>query len=247
MSRALSMSRMDMAIGATKDPPTGCLYGFKEGVSRVETSGRAAKVGSLVHLLCELYLKTGKRLEMGDVDPLIFAEAMSLFTDHLKAWLEPWRGAFVEVGLRYDAEQDMGEIGPRRGEPGYEDHGPMVLKGTLDLARIEGGVACIADLKTGAKGNTHPEQLYAQAVAFSRLPIARTMGVTKVHVGFAFIRKTKAPDPQWETLDEDRLDEEAGKIRRALRVLPTADPQRGDWCFRCPARGDCPAWQESAA
>jgi hypothetical protein len=240
------MSKADMAVGAVEDPPTGCLYWAREEAVRFETAGRAAKVGSLVHLFCELYLK-GETVKVEDVDPLILADAMALFTDHLKAWLEPWRGAFVEVGLRYDAEQDMSEVGPRRGEPGYDEHGPMILKGTLDLARIEGGVAWIADLKTGSRSNVHPEQLHSQAVAFSRLPIARTMGVTKVNVGFAFVRKTKAPVPEWETLDEDRLDLEAGRIRKALRMLPTAEPQRGDWCWRCSARGACPAWQYEGA
>jgi hypothetical protein len=240
------MSRADMAVGAVEDPATGCLYWARPEVRRIETSGRAARVGSLVHLFCEMYLK-GESAKQDDVDPMILAEALALFTDHLKAWLEPWRGGYVEVGLRYDSEQDMSEVGPRRGEPAYEDHGPAVLKGTLDLARIEAGVAWIADIKTGQKANTHPEQLYAQAVAFSRLPIARTMGVTKVNVGFAFVRKTKAPDPQWEELDADRLDHEAGRIRKALRMLPVSEPQRGDWCWRCSARTGCPAWQYEGA
>jgi hypothetical protein len=244
MSRALSMSKMDLALGAVEDPPSGCLYGFRDDVERVErTPGRAAQIGSLVHKLAECHL-TGESVSMTDLDPEVVAEALALFNGPLKDWLEPWRGAYIEKGLRYDAEQDIARFGPRRGDEGYDRHGAMVLKGTLDLARIEAGEAWVVDLKSGKKENAHQEQLMAQAVAFSRLPVARTMDVRKVHVAFAFARKVRMPEVEYVTLNADDLDAAAGKIRRALRLLPTSQPQTGDYCWRCDARPMCPAWAD---
>ena len=116
----------------------------------------------------------------------------------------------------------------------------MVLPGTLDLVAIADGALWIPDLKTGKQQNAHPEQLYAQAVAASR-----RYGITKAFVGFVFARKTKCAEPAWEPLDADRLDYEAGRIRRTLRTLPTSRPVVNDGCVYCPARDACPAQQRA--
>jgi hypothetical protein len=142
----------------------------------------------------------------------------------------------VEVGLRYDAENDTTERGPRRGESGYDDVPEMVLPGTLDLVRVADGAAWVVDIKSGQKANAHPEQLYAQAVAVTRL-----LGLERAFVGFVFARKTKCDEPAWEPLDADRLDAEAGKIRRKLRMIPDAEPVINPGCSYCPARAACPA------
>jgi hypothetical protein len=240
-SHALSMSKADLALGALDEPATGCLYGFRADATRLaRPSGDAAQVGSVVHDMADRRVKKLAPLSrsMTVYSGDIIEKAADLFKGPIGPWLDsrPWTAS--ELGLRYDAENDSTVVGPRRGEPGYEAHGAMVLPGTLDLVHVVDREAWVPDLKTGKKDNAHPEQLYAQAVAVSRL-----YGVTTVHVGFAFVRKRLSPEPQWETLNEDRLDEEAGKIRRALRMLPTAEPKRGDWCWRCDARPACPAFE----
>lgn len=235
---ALSMSKADMALAALEDPPAGCLYGFRADVARFpRPSGEAAKLGTLVHRYAEARVKTHAVQVASDLE----RQAWDLYSGPLSAWLDSRRWTGCELGLRYDAEADVSVVGPRRGEASYDDIGAMVLPGTLDLVEVVGDEAWVADIKTGSKTHAHAEQLYAQGVAVSRL-----YGVKTVHVGFAFVRKTKSPEPAWETLDEDRLDYEAGRIRKALRRLPMAEPQAGDWCWRCDAKPACPAHTPSA-
>lgn len=230
MSRRLSMSRIGLAHE--------CSYWARNDLEYSESpSGRAARIGSLVHLFAEA-LVTGRNVKAENVDLEELAEARGIMTGPFRAWIEGRKWRSCEEGLRYDASADRAEVGPRRGEPRYDDHGPMVLKGTLDLvADNEDGSLDVIDIKTGQKQHTNVDQLYAQAVAASR-----RYGVTTVRVGFVFPRKTKCDAPEMETLDADRLDEEAGRIRRTLRLLPTSGPEPGKHCWKCPLGWtDCPA------
>jgi hypothetical protein len=217
-----------------------CLYPYRGDVEVTERPpGKEARIGSITHKLTEAHVN---KLDVShdDVDPHELASAMALFHGPLRGFLDSRKWEACEIGLRYDAETDTTTRGPRRGEPGYGDHGPMVIPGTLDLVAIADGALWIDDLKTGKQANTHPEQLYAQAVAASRF-----YGIERAFVGFSFARKTKCDEPKWEPLDADRLDYEAGKLRRSLRMIPTARPVINDACVYCPARTECPAHQRA--
>lgn len=216
-----------------------CLYPFRLDVDCIERpSGKEARIGSITHKLTEAHVN---KIDVShdNVDPHDLASAMALYHGPLRGWLDSRKWEACEIGLRYDAETDTAVRGPRRGDPGYDDHG-ATLPGTLDLLAIADGALWIADLKTGKAANAHPEQLYAQAVAASRL-----YGITKAFVGFVFARKTKCDEPKWEPLDADRLDSEAGRIRRVLRMIPGAEPVINDGCMYCPARDACPAQQRA--
>lgn len=240
----LSMSRYPTALS--------CSYWARSDVACVERpSGREARIGTLVHKAAEEHVKRGstaatQHLEVerstGHADAAEVDVAKSVYLGPLSEYLDGQDWTACELGLRYDAATDAATAGPRRGEPGYDDVPAMVLPGTLDLVLVDGDRADVIDLKTGKKQHAHVEQLYAQAVAVSRHYRVRT-----VRVGFLFARKTKCVEPEWEALDEDRLDEEAGRIARTLRRLPLAEPVRGDWCWYCGARDACPAWQSNAA
>ena len=236
----LSMSKMSLGII--------CSHSFKLDTPqspRVASpeAEEARQVGIHTHDMIALDLGVAlPRRE--NVDPNHVAAALTLYKSAM-TWLEPRRDRMLraEVGMRYDTQHDRAVIGPRRGEPGYEDVGPLVLPGTLDLIlRGPDGVLEVVDVKTGKKEYETPWQLYAQAVAASRVYAEKV-----VRVGYLYPRKTKCAEPEWETLDNDRLDEEAGRIAKVLRRLPLSEPVRGDWCFRCDARDGCPKWQVDAA
>lgn len=217
-----------------------CLYPFRGDIEVTERpSGKEARIGSITHALADAHVNK-RDVSHDDVDPHELATAMALYHGPLRGWLDARTWEACEIGLRYDAESDTTVRGPRRGEPGYGDHAPMVLPGTLDLVAIADGALWIADLKTGKQQNAHAEQLYAQAVAASRF-----YGISKAFVGFVFARKTKCAEPAWEPLDVDRLDAEAGRLRRMLRTIPTAQPVINDACVYCPARETCPAHQRA--
>lgn len=230
MSR-LSMSKYPLSLL--------CSYSFRSDVTVEERPpGEAARIGSLVHGLMEAHV-TGRSVPKPVADPDELAKALRIFNGPLKAWLDSRKWTACEVGLRYDTESDSAVEGPRRGEPGYDDHGAMVLKGTLDLAFVDGDTGWIPDLKTGSPSNAHVEQVIAQGVA-----AARRYGLRRVFVGFVFAKVRSCDEPAWVELDADRIDYEAGRIRKHLRLLPESKPVTGDHCWRCDlGKARCPAWE----
>jgi hypothetical protein len=212
-----------------------CAYGFREDVTAPPRQvGRAARIGSAVHAIVESIVN---KTPLDDTahEPDVLAEAFAIAEGPLAGFLasRPW--TICEVGYRYDSSRDTCERGPRRGEDGYDDVPTHVLHGTVDLVHIDGEHALCADLKTG-KPPEDAEQLYAQAVA-----ISRAYGVKTVRVQYARALKTKLEILNDETLDADRLDAEAGRQARLLRVLPSSDPTPGPHCWKCDAWQSCPA------
>ncbi len=234
MSHALSVSKVDLALI--------CAYGFREDVQRFDRpSGIEARIGTGSHSLVEDWFHGRPARSLG---PDIVDKATRHAAQAIK-WLEPRRPRilFCEIGMRYDAEQDRGLDGPRRGEDGYGTPGPMELPGTLDLVlRGEDGVLEVLDLKTGQKKYAHEEQIYTQGLA-----MARKLNETRVRVGFLFAKLTKCDEPEMRELDENALDVHAGVLHGLMRSLPMAKPEPGEWCWRCDARPGCPAHQEQRA
>lgn len=228
MSVQLSMSKLGLAHR--------CAYGFRRDVpAEPRAPGRAAQLGSIVHALVEAAVNGGS--ECADVDPTLLAEGKAIFEGPLTAFVASHDWTICERGYRYDAERDIAVDGPRRGESGYESVPSMVVPGTVDLVKIEKDAALVVDVKTGQPPKDS-EQLYGQAVA-----ISRRFGVSTVRVQYARSLKTKLDVLSDEVLDADRLDAEAGRIRRLLRTLPTSRPNRGEHCWICSARGVCPEWR----
>jgi hypothetical protein len=218
-----------------------CSYGFRSDVETFERpAGRPARVGVGVHSMVEL-ARNGTVKALAE-EPDIVAEAEAIFNGPLKAYVADGGWTHCEIGLRYDAENDVCADGPRRGEDGYGEVGAMVLPGTLDLLRIDGKRGKLRDVKSG-KPPSDAEQLYGQAVA-----AARRFGLEEVEIGYARALKTKLQELNVEVLDAERLDVEAGRIARVLRRLPTAEPVPGDaYCWRCNARPACPAFGAAKA
>lgn len=226
--------------GSKTDMP--CNWWARGDVEYPETtSGLPARVGTGAHLLVKHWHRGLPEPELAED---IAVDAKKFAAQWIK-WLEPRRPRILscEIGLRYDAEHDRAVVGPERGEPGYEAEAQMIMPMTLDLVlRGEDGVLEVFDGKTGKKDYCHDEQLHVQALAVSRLKRE-----DRIRVGFLFPRKTKCDDPVTHELDGDRLDREAGRIHRLLKTLPTTEPNSGDWCWRCPLKGTCPAWQRDVA
>lgn len=211
-----------------------CTWSFRHELPRLErTSGRAAQIGTLVHTLAELHL-TGRPVELPEADPTLAAEALAIYEGPLRGLLDsrPW---LSESGLVYDAANDVAQDGPRRGEPGYEDVGPMQVRLTTDLVHVDGDTGTVLDIKTG-KRPSDSEQLYVQALA-----VSRRHGVSRVKIGYARALKTKLDMCAEETLDADALDMHAGRLGGLLRRLPIAPPSPGDHCWKCSAFSICPA------
>lgn len=234
MSHRLSMSKVNLALA--------CAHSFRLDVESTERPpGLPARIGTGSHGRVEdWYHRNEPRLLAPDI-----ADKAARIAARMIEWLTPRRDRilYCEIGLRYDAENDTAVIGPKRGEPGYGDVEPMVLPGTLDLAlRGEDGVLEVLDVKTGQKKYVHDDQVDVQGLA-----LARMLGETTVRVGFIFPRQTKCDEPEMRTLTENDLDLRAGSTHGLLRHLPVAQPEPGEWCWRCDARPSCPAHQSERA
>ncbi len=237
----LSGSKVDLGL-------LGCLYWARgEIVHPARPMGAPAKRGVTVH-------KASDCAHKGEPMPEFHDDTGALW-DQLAKWLatEP-RYTHSELPLLYDAENDTAaicEVG-EFSERDYLGVTPLKLPMRLDLLRVEDGVAWVADIKTGSKSGTSaaPEnlQLASAAVAVSRL-----FGVERVKVGLVFPMKTKCHAPEWHEIGPDALDLHAGKLHRALKLLPTSRPNVGDHCYKCPigpAKGhmaECPGWVQDEA
>lgn len=213
-----------------------CQYPFRIDVPVTERpGGKEARIGNVAHHRTATHLKVDV-LPLAEEDVSIIAAGEAIFNGPLRTWLDTTTWTHCEVGLLYSAAADACIDGPRRGEPGYDEVSAMELRGTLDLVRVEEDRIVLRDLKTG-KPPSDREQLYAQAVAASR-----RWNKNVVEIGYTRALKTKVEELDVETLDADRLDEEAGRIARVLRKLPMAEPVVSDRCDWCDARPVCPAY-----
>lgn len=240
MSHRLSLSRYALA--------QLCSWWARPDVDFVEPPpGERARVGNVTHAVTHAYVTRGETsIPLGEYSPREMAEGLSIFHGPLRGWLDAWKSEDVaresEIRLRIDTETGRVHETPRRGEPGYSRPGPTEVTGELDLVKNYGTWGRIEDLKTGQKRYTDEAQLRSYGVI-----AASYFGWSRVEVAFLYARKTKVFVTPYVTLDENDLDAEHGLLRRTLRLLPTAEPQPGAHCWRCPAKDMCPARHEGRA
>ena len=209
--------------------------------------GKPARVGTIVHGLAAEHSGLHKPLDRSKLDPHDLAEALSIFHGPLKGWVESWVASpgehFVESRFRYDADTHEALPVAARGTPEHTHAGPMQLTAEIDFVTVLPEHTEVIDLKTGQKRNTNESQLRGYSVVAERVwkrPLVKS--------AFLYAKKTKLELTPWIESDADRLEAEAGNLRRILRTLPSAPAVKGDHCYRCPlgkARfGMCPEWPD---
>lgn len=212
-----------------------CGYAFRPDVPKTPREpGKSAVMGTAAHELLEKLIAARAQLVMP-----------SSGNDHERHVYQAYRWVtgfglptHVELGFLYNTETDTAELGPRRGEPGYDVTPEHCIRGTFDMVWDQHGTGTVIDYKTGKVENAHADQLKIQAVAASRI-----WGFKGVSIGFLFSRLTKVIEPKFEYMSEDDLDSEAGGFRKLLKVIPTAEPTQGDHCRWCDVTpGACPVW-----
>lgn len=213
-----------------------CGYAFRPDVPKTPREpGKAAVMGTEAHELLEAMILM-HTIVCKDKDALRHAK-------QAYDWVCDFgRPTHVEKGFIYNTETDTAELGPRRGEPGYDVTPEHCIRGTFDMVWDQHNGGIVIDYKTGKVENAHVDQLKIQAVAASRI-----WGFKGVSIGFLFSRLTKVIEPKFEFMSEDDLDSEAGGFRKLLKVIPTAEPTHGDHCRWCEVtQGSCPIWANAA-
>lgn len=226
-----------------------CLYWARPEVAHpVRRMGEAALRGINVH-------KASENHHHGRPPPALDNAERAMW-EQLKLWLgQRPPASHAELALIYDAEHDTARV-CRTGETerDYLDVGPMSIPMRLDLAWAGPSDAArpvAVDIKTGSRSNTAPAESNVQ-IATQGLALARLTGARSAGVGLIFPLRTKSHyDPH--QLDADALDAHAGVLHQRLRALPTAAPERGSHCWRCPIGptrdepATCPAWAREEA
>jgi len=197
-------------------------------------AGPRAIIGNETHAMADDLIKGRPITEAS-------AEATALFAT-LRPWIEDRHYTTSEMVVYYNADTceataDTGSAGHRN----YKPHDAMVLPGTLDLVRHDAPAMTTTniDIKTGSKSNVTPAAENGQLLSGS-LALRAIYKSTRSFQGLVFPLKTKVNTDIVE-VSQDQLDDHAGKLRRAMRALPTSQPQPGKHCFRCPAWMMCPA------
>lgn len=217
-----------------------CGYAFRPDVPKTPREpGKSAVMGTAAHEELEALINSWPPLHP---EPWPIPKGWAESKRHAHQayrWVYGFgRPTHVEKGFIYNTETDTAEIGPRRGEPGYDVTPDHCIRGTFDMVWVNGDAGTVIDYKTGKVENAHVDQLNIQAVAASRI-----WGLKTVRVGFLFSRLTKVIEPKFERLSTDDLDSEAGGFRKLLKVIPTAEPTQGDHCRWCDVTpGACPVW-----
>lgn len=207
--------------------------------------GKPALVGSATHALSAEHTGLYRPFDRSKVDPHVLAEALSIFHGPLKGWVEAWVASpgehFVEARYRYDADEHRAFTVAARGTPEHTHAGTMELTAEMDFVTVLPEHIEVIDLKTGQKRNTNESQLRGYSVVAERV-----WNRPLVKAAFLYARKTKLELTPWIESDADRLEAEAGNLRRTLRTLPQAQATKGDHCYRCPLGkrrfGLCPEW-----
>lgn len=249
MTHGLTGSKVDLA--------SHCGYWARPDVERpYRPSGKAARIGTRVHKLAELYIKGEGEGQFLDLEEE--KEARALWAT-LKTWLPPKSVPIIpELPLLYDAATDTAtECKMGEGERDYLGVDGMKIPMRLDIVVRNTGDLWVEvwDIKTGSQSNqtvaAENLQLRTQALAASRF-----FEATRIKVGLVYPMKTKVKTDVAE-LSKEVLDEHARFLRRTLMRLPIAKPNLGQHCYHyCPVgpqkgfMATCPAWrteEESAA
>ena len=203
--------------------------------------GEPAATGKAFHSLAECQLTGGTpEIEPKANEP----KARKM----LGQWLLWWptvadAGWEPEIPLLYDWRAHTVRRMPREWTKGKRERGEYEIPFIVDLLSARSSPPRVWDYKTGAEeGVANSVQVRGAALATARL-----LRASEVEGGIVKIRARSLPVVDgvvWDALD---LKETEDWLAERMSSVPTSEPQRGEWCWRCRARSVCPEWQMNAA
>lgn len=157
----------------------------------------------------------------------------------------PWRH---EIAFAIDVETGVGrELADSDGHRDYSTVTDTEIAGTADLVMRSGGVAVVADTKTGMADRVEDVRENRQLRALA-LMTARAWGVDEAVIVVLHVTEDGVHETR-HRLDVFDLDDIEAEIRAAHRDIADAQPYPGEHCARlwCPARAVCPATMQALA
>lgn len=200
-----------------------------------ETYGEPAATGKAFHSLAECSLTGG----VPEIEPK--ANAPKAKKMHAQ-WLLWWptveaHGWDPEVPLLYDWRTRTVRRMARDWTKGKREREENEIPFVLDLLS-DGPPARVWDYKTGAKESV-ADSVQVRGAA---LAAARLLRVLEIEGGIVTVRARSLPVVDVTTWDALDLKETEDWLADRMAKVPTSEPVRGDYCFRCKARSVCPEW-----
>jgi hypothetical protein len=202
------------------------------------TTHPAADTGKLIHSMIECKMTGGSYEvpEQADVE-----EAAKKFK-RFWPWWERTRGARVfwpEPVFLYNADDGSARVA----EDGWLEHRnrlPQEIPCIMDAIHVDGDHAIVYDFKTGKKSNVVPAPSNVQ-LSLAALCAHRVFNVSTVEVGLIFLFQRKDPELQTHPFDAMGILDFENRLKGRTDGIESSSPHPGDWCWKCPAKGACPA------
>jgi hypothetical protein len=203
------------------------------------TGSEKASTGKLTHSLIEQDSLGGVPESDEFADPV---RANKLFAKW-KPWFETYKAGRIfwpEVAILYNADTGAVRLAPddwaKAGRPRADNETGAIIDSlhvAPDLSSAE-----ILDWKTGRR--TTPAEKNAQ-MALGALCVMKLFNVPIVRVGLVYLFVRKEPHVDMAELNSFDLLDFEDRTRKRMLAIAGSQPTPGDWCFRCPSKGSCPA------
>lgn len=203
--------------------------------------GEAALNGTFTHKLIELDLR-GERPDGGIASEGVDVEKCLKIFARWKAWWGTYAGDrlwFPEVVFLYNvrtgAVRAAGADWQEEGRPRGADEIPAIV----DALTVADGKGYAIDWKTGKLGGA-PAAAVNPQLALAAVCISKFFGVSEVDVSLGWLRQIKDPMLDTATLNALDLYEWEQRNRENCDAIPAAEPNPGQWCWKCPGKANCP-------
>lgn len=194
-----------------------------ESLMPYEPAGEAAAIGTAIHELSEIILRSGQIPAGTDPDHIAMAQS---YADFVNTLVENPRKKLIEVNL----------------DSGLKSLHPA-LGGTADAVLVDGDHLHVVDLKTGrvAVDATDNKQLLTYALGAMRQFKAPSHITATVH-----IFQPRVGHSKWTVTGQDLVDH-GERLKAAAELALTADAPTSpspDACRYCKAKTICPSMRE---
>ena len=236
-----------------------CLGFLRTDYAWVDEPGSAARVGTAVHKLAELFVLTGQRCvqDWEELSSSEYEDALS-YWEALASWLEEptitpdtWlpipitkaQGWRPEIKFAYDPQSTTARI-----LLAYDEARPGEMVGTADLiwSAPKSDLVVVLDYKTGTGRSLEPLRESSQ-LRFLAFAAALEAGAKRAIIGYVRVREDQPVFLELANMDGfdfELVAAELADLDARMTAHEPPEPVPGSHCRYCPASTACPAMGE---
>jgi len=252
-------------LTASKQPRAKKCLGFlRTDYAWVDEPGSAARVGTAVHKLAELFVLTGQRCvqDWEELSSSEYEDALS-YWEALASWLEEptitpdtWlpipitkaQGWRPEIKFAYDPQSTTARILLAAESRDYDEARPGEMTGTADLVWCapKSDLVVVLDYKTGTGRSLEPLRESSQ-LRFLAFAAALEAGAKRAIIGYVRVREDQPVFLELANMDGfdfELVATELADLDARMTAHEPPEPVPGSHCRYCPASTACPAMGE---